>query len=51
MTIHPLSKTVKITHVFTGRFTQEELDRAKEQNKEQNRIDVSTRTEQKFQLS
>jgi hypothetical protein len=32
------TKTVKVTRIFTGHFTKEELNRAKEQNKEQNRI-------------
>lgn len=44
------TKTVKVTHVFTGQFTKAELDEARK-NKEQNKPDILTRTEQKFQLS
>lgn len=44
------TKTVKVTHIFIGHFTKKELDRARK-NKEQNRIDLATRIEQKIQLS
>ena len=54
MTIHPLSKTVKITRVTIGQFTKAEIDKAREQNRKNvsaEKMDVFTRTEQKFCLS